>query len=293
MKLIDLNNRAWQWIVLVALAFIWGSSFILMKRGLVSFSNYQVAELRIFISFLFFIPFIIKHFKALKRRHIKSLLIAGFIGNAIPALLFTTAQTQISSSLAGILNSTTPIFTMLVGVLLYKTKSKLINTIGLIIALIGASGLIVKDFDTVINGTNWFALLAVLATLCYGINVNEVKANLKDMNGVAISALSFMFVGPVAGIMFALSDFEPVFASEVWKISLLYISLLAMFSSFIAVTFMNILIKYTTPVFVASVTYIIPIFAIIWGLFDGEILTIRDFIWIVVVIFGVYLVNKK
>lgn len=229
----------------------------------------------------------------MKRKHIKSLLIAGFLGNAIPAVLFTTAQTQISSSLAGILNSTTPIFTMIVGVILYKSRSKWLNNVGLIIGLIGAIGLIIKDFSSIIEGTNWYALLVVLATFLYGINTNEVKANLEDLNGVAISALSFMFIGPVAGIMLAFSDFEPVLATETWQMSLFYISVLSFFSSFIALIGMNILIKYTTPVFVSTVTYIIPIFAIFWGLFDGEILTLRDLIWILVVIFGVYLVNKK
>lgn len=293
MNFIDLNKRSWQWILLIFLAMLWGTSFILMKRGLESFSNYQVAAFRIFVSFIFFLPFIFKNLKDLKKKNLKSLLIIGFIGNAFPALLYTTAQTQVSSSLAGILNSLTPIFTLIIGVFLYKEKTRWINVSGLIIGLIGAGGLVVKDFSSFFVGNNWYGLLAVIATLMYGVTITEVKYNLKNMSGTSISALAFLMVGPFAGIYLLYSDFSTVATTPNWELNLFYVVLLAFFCSFIAVIGMNILLKYSSAIFVASVTYIIPVFAIFWGVFDGEKLNILDFAWMAVVMVGVYLINNK
>jgi drug/metabolite transporter (DMT)-like permease len=289
----DLTKKYWQWILLLVLAFIWGSSFILMKKGLHSFSNLQVAAFRIFFSFVFFLPFIVKHISKLNKYNVKSLLIAGFIGNGIPAFFFTTAQMQISSSFAGILNSLTPIFTLIVGVMFYRAKSNALNVVGLVLGLIGAAGLVVKDLSLFFVGNNWYGLFVVLATLFYGINVNEVKQNLKEMNGVAISALSFMFIGPFCGIYLLFSDFSYAFTTPGWISNLGFIALLAFFSSFLAVIGMNVLIKYVSPIFASSVTYVIPVFALMWGILDGEKLMAFDILWIMIVLFGVYLANLK
>lgn len=289
----DLNKKVWQYVLLFALAFIWGSSFILMKKGLQSYSNIQVAAFRIFFSFIFFIPFIIRHIKKLSNSNIKSLLIAGFIGNGIPAFFFTTAQMHISSSLAGILNSLTPIFTLLVGIIFYTSKVKIINIIGLFIGLVGAVGLVFKDTISFFDENNIYALLVVAATLFYGINVNEVKHKLQSLNGVAISALSFMFMGPICGIYLLFSDFSQAIASPDFFQNTIYIVLLSFFSSFLAVIGINVLIKHVTPVFASSVTYIIPIFAMMWGIFDGESILLIDVLWILTILVGIYLVNKK
>lgn len=254
----------------------------------------QVAAFRMFFSFLFFIPVIIKKIKLISRQNIKSLLIVGFIGNAFPAVLFTTAQVHISSSLAGILNSLVPIFTLSVGYIVYKQRNiKLLNVIGIGIGFLGVAGLVMGNpFDS-LGSLNLYALLIVLATLFYGINVNEVKYNLKKMSGLDITALAFFLVGPWAGIYLAFSGFELAIQTPHYIKNLMFIVTLALFSSVIAVILLNILIKYTTPIFVSSVTYIIPIFAIFWGLLDGETLSILQWLCMLVIIAGIYLGNKK
>ncbi|TVR74573.1 MAG: DMT family transporter [Marinilabiliales bacterium] len=292
--LFDLEKRPWQWIMLIFLAFIWGASFILMKRGLVSFTSMQVGAMRIFFSFVFFIPLIIRYLGKLNRSNLKSLLIVGFIGNAIPAFMFSTAQTEISSSVAGILNSLTPIFTLLIGVLLYANKVRWISVGGLFIGMIGAVGLI-TSINNIDIGTsnNWYGLFAVAGTLCYGINVNEIKFRLRDLDGVAIASLGFLFIGPFAGLYLLMTDFSMAAGSAELTGSLLAVIALAFFSSFIAVILMNVLIKFTTTLFAASVTYIIPIFAIFWGLMDGESFLPVQAFWALVILAGVYLVNGK
>lgn len=293
MPLVDLNKKKWQWLLLISLAFIWGASFILMKKGLQSYSNFHVASLRIFISFLFFLPLIIINFHKLTRKNIWSLILVGFIGNFFPAFLFTTAQTQISSSLAGILNSLTPIFTLIVGYFIYKSQVRFSNLIGVVLGLIGAIGLINNNGSDMSNQNAWFAILPVVATLCYGFNVNEVKYKLKDLDGVSIASLSFMFIGPFAGLHLLISDFSVSPELPLQLESLGYITLLALFSSVLAVIGINILLKYTTALFASSVTYIIPIFAIFWGVLDGESFYMFQVVWIGLILFGVYLVKSK
>ena len=290
----DLTKKKWQWAMLIFLAFIWGTSFILMKKGLQSYTNSQVASFRIFFTFIFFIPIFIPRIKKINKSNLKSLLIVGVIGNAIPAFLFTKAQTQIDSSLAGILNSLTPLFTLLIGLMLYKSHVKLINIIGLILGFLGAVGLIYKGNPEGFEPqTGWYATLIVVATFFYGISVNEIKHKLHDLDGMSIAALSFMFVGPFAGLNLLFTDLSTSFAHPQSLENLGFIVLLSFFSSVIAVVLFNILIKYTTAIFAASVTYIIPIFAILWGVFDGEKVTIEEILWILVILIGIYLVNKK
>ncbi|MEA3317257.1 MAG: DMT family transporter, partial [Bacteroidota bacterium] len=213
---IDLKNKNWQWATLLVLSFLWGSSFILMKKGLESYSQYQVAAFRIFFSFLAFIPSISKNINKINKNNIKSLLIVAFIGTSIPAFMFTKAQTHIDSSIAGILNSLAPLFTLLIGLTFYKSKAKLINAIGILLGLVGAMGLILKDTINIgdSNANNLYGLFIIIAAICYGINANEVKYKIKNLSGIQITSLAFLFIGPPAGIYLLFSDFSSVAATE-------------------------------------------------------------------------------
>lgn len=288
-----LDSKASQLTTLLILSVIWGSSFILMKKGLESFSNIQVAALRIFFSFLFVLPFIVRNIKVLSGRNIPSLILVGVLGFAIPALLFTKAQTRISSSLAGMLNSLTPLFTLIVGLTLYKSKARWISIAGVLTGLAGATGLVLQDGFNMLRGINGHALLVVLATLSYGTNVNEVKYKLQDLSSIQITSLALLFVGPLAGIYLLFSDFSTSVRSEGSLMNLGLIAILALFSSVFAVWLFNHLLKFTTTLFASSVTYIIPIFAILWGISDGESIRAVQLVWIGVILLGVYLVNRQ
>jgi len=297
-KKIDLSERRWQWILFFGLAIIWGSSFILMKKGLRSYTDIQVATLRITISFLIFLPSIIKRVKQINFAQAKSLAVVGIIGNAIPAFLFTKAQTHINSSLAGILNSIVPFFVLIVGFLFYKATTKWHNVLGISLGFAGAAGLIFGGVKggNLMQGDNWYALLIVMASVCYAFSLNEVKHKLQELSGVTITALAFMFTGPFAIFLLLFSNFGEALTNDIVQNefpNVFYITILAMVNSVIAVIVFNLLIKHTTALFAASVTYIIPIFAIFWGFFDGEILVISDIIWGSIILTGVYLVNKK
>jgi drug/metabolite transporter (DMT)-like permease len=277
-----------NWIILLVLAVIWGTSFILIKKGLESFSSFQIANLRIFISFIFLLPVAIKNIRKVTKGSIWSFLIIGFIGSAFPAYLYPLAQTHIESSVAGMLNSLTPVFTLIIGIAIYSQKALLRQVLGIFLGFVGAAGLLYKgsfSFDT-------YGLLIVLATLFYGISSNQVT-RLKGINGLAITSLAFLFIGPIAGVNLLLSDFSAAVETEHWLRNLSYIGILSIFGSGLALAIFNILILRTTPVFASSVTYLIPIVASIWGLFDGEDIKSSMIISVICILLGVYLTNRK
>lgn len=292
---INLSKKEWQVTTLIFLSFIWGSSFILMKKGLRSYTYMQVAEFRIFFSFVAFLPFSIKHLKKLTKQNFVAILLVGVVGTAMPAFLFTKAQTQIDSSIAGILNSLTPMFTLIIGIVFYQSKARLINALGIFIGLLGAVLLVVENpFDFNLTGKiSYYGIYVIIATICYGVNTNHVKYIIRGLSGLQITSLAFIVIGPIAGILLLLSDFSMAAASPTYLADLGYVALLAIFASVVALAIFNTLIQHSTAIFAASVTYIIPIFAVFWGLADGEIITPLQCIWILMILIGIYLVNKK
>ncbi|MFY9151170.1 MAG: DMT family transporter [Prolixibacteraceae bacterium] len=287
------EKRWFQLSILLFLAFIWGSSFILMKIGLKSFSPEQAGALRIILASMVLLPLSIKNIKNLKRKDLPSLLIAGFIGSFFPAFLFMIAETQINSSLAGMLNSLTPVFTLLVGLLLHKTGFRWMQVAGLMLGLAGATGLILSGDNFSLGTVNGYAFYIVLATVFYGISINQIKTRLTHLSGIQITSLSFLFIGPVALIYLLTTNLAPVFESNDWPAHLLALAVLGMVGTAMAMLLMNSLIRYASAVAASSVTYIIPIFAIMWGVLDGEKVTVLHLICMAVILAGVYLISRK
>ncbi|MDQ3192079.1 MAG: DMT family transporter [Bacteroidota bacterium] len=294
MRTINLNTKTGHWAILLVLAFIWGSSFILMKRGLESYSYTQVASLRLFIAFLFLIPFAFPHLKMMFGKKAFYIMSIGVIGNGIPAFLFTYAQKGLSSSLTGMLNSLTPLFTLLLGIFIFKTKIKWHNGLGVVIGLTGALGLIAANEGSSFNGSFHYASYIILATVLYATSVNIIKKNLAEVSSVQIASLALMFVGPFAGIYLFSTDFTTVLVSNPKALtSLGYIAILAIVGTALSIIVFNVLIKMTNAIFASSVTYIIPVFAMLWGIFDDEIISLVQILWIGIILLGVYLVNAK
>lgn len=259
------------------------------------YTSGEVAALRIFIAFIFLSPFIFKHVKKPLLKHWKALFAMGLLGNFIPAFLFTKAETGISSSLAGMLNSLTPLFTLLLGVIIFKTKTTLINTIGILIGFIGAVGLITVGKTEDMNNNLSYGLLVMIATICYAFSVNIIKKYLNTVPPITATVWAFLFVGPLAGgYLFGFTDFTKKVVTEPHALqSLGYVSILAIVGTAISVIIFNALIRNTSALFASSVTYLIPIVAMAWGIFDNEAILPLHFAWIGLILLGVYLVNKK
>lgn len=289
------------WPILLVLAFIWGSSFILMKRGLFDadgnavFSADQVASLRLAIAFLFLTPLLLRRSHAELKKHWKGLLITGLFGNCIPAFLFAVAQTKIDSSLAGMMNGLTPLFTFVVAVLVFKSGFRNWNFVGVLIGLVGSTGLILAGTtDSSIDGPIWPMLLIVVATVCYAISTNTIKFKLHEVSPPFITTYAFLLIGPPALIyVFFSGAIEVMQNNEHAVASLGYISLLSILGTAVALILFNQLVKLTTSVFAASVTYLLPPVALFWGYLDNETITLVQLGSVVVILGGIYLVNRK
>ena len=283
------------WVVLIVLALIWGSSFILIKRGLVIFSAGEVGALRILAAGIFLMPVSLFKLKNLTAQQWKLLFFVGLVGSFIPAFLFATAQTQLESSVAGILNALTPLFVMLIGAVFFTQKITQRVAIGLGIGFLGTVFLIMAGSGADLSSLNHYALYVVVATICYGANINLIKFKIPDIDARSITAISLLIVTPVATTyLFGLTDFMVKMQQvEGATTAFGYIVLLGVMGTAVALILFNHLVKITTPIFTSSFTYLIPIVAVIWGLLDGEVLLPGHFIGMVAIIVGVYLANKK
>ena len=290
-----MNKKAISWIILIALSLVWGSSFILMKQGLKAFTSDEVAGLRITIASAFMLPFLISHYKLDVKKNLKGLLLMGVFGNLIPAFLFTKAETQISSSLTGMLNALTPMFTIMIGMIAFNHKISKNQIIGVLVGLIGAIALVTMGDNQNDQTKNiMYSLLVAAATLCYAISVNGIKAHLGHVNSLTATVWSFTLIGPVAAIyLFCFTDVvEHATHNPEAMSSLGYVSILAIVGSALSVVVYNTLIKLSGTVFAASCTYLIPIVAIGWGLFDGEIINLAQILAVIVVIAGIWMINS-
>jgi len=283
------------WLILFLLALVWGSSFILIKRSLDVFSPGEVGALRVIITWLFLLPFALKRFRNHSLRKWMLFLTVGTIGSLLPAFLFAAAQKGIDSSLAGILNSLTPLFTLLLGMAFFKTRPKWFNVAGVFIGLSGALGLVSVSGNGNFSFNMGFAILIIIAAICYAINVNIIKAFLQDVEPITITAMSFFTVGPLAAVyLFGGTSFVVSVGSNPKAIQGLgYLAILAIGGTGLALMLFNRLIQITSAVFASSVTYFIPVVAVMWGIADGERFRAGFIVWICLVIAGVLLVNTK
>ncbi|MDX1903980.1 MAG: DMT family transporter [Thermonemataceae bacterium] len=286
------NIPVLAWLLLFFLSLVWGTSFVLIKKGLEVFSPLQVASLRISSAFLVvFVPAFF-HFRGIPRKKIPYLFLSGLLGNLIPAFLFALAQTKISSSVASILNSLTPFFTFTVGVLFFQKKLVWQKIFGISLGILGTLLIFIQkgklDF-------NIFAILIVFATLGYGFNVNLTGKYLSDVKPIKITSISIFMVGLIANIfLFGFTDFWLVVQQNPdSRSSLLAVMILGIVGSGISSILFYKLLQISSPLFASSVTYFIPIIGISLGLMSGEKITIWHLLGMITIVSGVLLMNKK
>ncbi len=273
---------------------VWGCSFILIKRALVAFSPVQVASLRIIISALAFTPLLVRYIGEIKKVEWKNLLLVGLLGSGIPAFCYAIAQTQISSAVAGILNSLTPLWTLVVGWALFATAVDTRKIGGVITGLVGASCLILTLNQNGANSNLLFALFIVVGTLCYGTSGNIVKNKLQGLSSLSISAVAFTMIGPPALVILCLTDFVEVTQIHPHAIkSLIAILILALIGTVTMSVLYFSLVKRTDALFASTVSYLIPLVALGLGALDGESITVWQILSFVMILSGVYLSRGK
>ncbi|GAB4094163.1 DMT family transporter [Flaviaesturariibacter terrae] len=281
-----------NWSLFVLLALIWGSSFILMKLGRTHLNGMQIGALRIFSAGVVFSPFTLAHLRKIPLARIPLVALSGVLGNLLPAFLFAAAIDRIDSSLEGILNSLTPLFVIVVGVLFFHIRLEMRKVAGV---LIGFVGLLLLSLYSGFNASDFGAAsLVLLATLLYGINVNIVNRFLRDLDPFAMATVSLTIVAvPALVVLLWQNVFSMAVHDEEARISIGASMLLGFVGSAIATALFYILIKRAGGLFASLVTYAIPVVAIGWGLLDGEAISVVQFGCLAVILGGVYLVNKK
>lgn len=218
----------------------------------------------------------------------------GVTGNFIPAFLFALAETQLESAITGIVNSVTPVFTLIVGVLFFNSKFKIIQVLGVIIGLFGTLGITFVSNTGTLGDFNHYALFVITATILYSFNANMIKYYFQNTGSIALTTQALFFVGPLAAIFLLTTDFVNKASNiEVYAFPILSILILGIIGTAFALILYNKLIRITSPVFATMVTYLMPVVAIIWGWLDGENLFLLHYIGLILVIFGVYLTNKE
>ncbi len=287
-----MHSKWTNWLVFALLSVVWGSSFILMKEGLKAFTPYQVASLRMLSAGVILLPFAYKALKIVPRQKLALVILSGILGNFIPAYLFCIAETQIDSSLAGILNSLTPMFTIIVGVLFFNVQTSMVKVIGMIIGFIGLSFLLAAGKDVSLHNLS-FAGLVLLATLFYGINVNIVGRYMQQLGSLNVASIAFAFlIIPSTCVLYFTGYFNNNFNDPIVIRSLMASSLLGIVGTSLATILFYFLVKRAGILFGSLVTYGIPVIAVAWGLLDGESLSLMQVACLGIILFGVLVVNR-
>lgn len=285
--------RELKWVLMTVVALIWGSSFILIKRGLDGLNPFQLGSLRMIFAALFLLLIGFRTLPKIPREKWKYIVLTALLGSFLPAYLFAIAETQIGSSISAILNSLTPLNTLILGVLIFKLDFQRNQMIGIGIGFIGSLMLVLSGAGNNPGENYYYAIFVLVATVCYAANVNLIKRYLSDLSPLTISTGNFTaMLIPALVILFCSGFFETAHLPQVQQ-SVGFVMILGVLGTGVANLIFFRVIQMSTPVFASSVTYLIPIVAFFWGLIDNESLTPVQLVGAAVILFGVYLSGKK
>ncbi|HJN54686.1 MAG TPA: DMT family transporter [Flavobacteriaceae bacterium] len=283
-----------KWIYLISLSLIWGTSFILIKKALIGLTPFQLGSLRIIFSSIIIFLFAWKSLKLISKKEWKWIFISAFLGSFFPAFLFAFAETEIDSSIASILNSLVPLNTVIIGAIVFKIASSKKQIIGVAVGLIGTYLLIDGGMQLNPDQNYLYAGLVILCSFLYGFNVNIIKKYLNDIPAVTIAAGHFSVIFIPAIIIFSFSGFNTdQMYDPITMRSIGYVLILSAFGTALAKVLFNKLVQISTAVFASSVTYSLLIVSLFWGILDGELFSINQFMATILIVMGVLLSSKK
>tara|TARA_B100001564_G_scaffold119410_1_gene99482 strand:+ start:737 stop:1618 length:882 start_codon:yes stop_codon:yes gene_type:complete len=289
-----MNDNNKKWFYLAILSLIWGSSFILIKKGLVGLNSVQLASLRMIFAASVIYIYSYNSIKKIPKKSWKWIVITAYLGTFFPVYLISYGQTEIESGLASIITTVTPINTLIIGIIFFSLTFSIKQLLGLFIGLVGAVLLLYEASETNLNSNIYFSFFIYLTTVGYAASVNLIKKYLTNIPPEAVTAGIFLSISPPAIIVLYFSDFTDLnFQDPLILKSIFFVLVLGVFGSAIAQTLFNKFVKISSPIFASAVTYTMPVVAIFWALIDGEILSIMQFFATAIILIGVYLVNKR
>ena len=288
-----MESKQIKWVYLGVLALVWGSSFILIKKGLIGLNPFQLGSLRIIFCAVFLLVVGFKSLASIPRHQWKYIALTSLFGTFIPAYLFAIAETQVSSSICSILNSLTPLNTLIFGALFFGLTFKRSQFLGIGIGLIGTAVLIFTGNNQEGTGNYYYSVLVLIATICYATNVNLIKKYLPDVKPLSITTGNFLVMLLPAILILSFTDFTSKVSLPQTQHAMFYIMILGIIGTGVANVLFYKLIQISSPVFASSVTYLIPIVAFLWGVLDNELITSLQLVGAFIILIGVYLANKK
>ena len=290
-----MQNSNLKWLYLIILSIIWGSSFILIKKSLLGLTPYQLGALRTLITALILFSVGLKSLKYINRPAWKWVVISGFLGSFFPAFLFAIAETQIDSAIASVLNSLVPLNAILLGFAIFKIGFTKRQFLGVIIGFLGTCILILRGADLNPEQNYLYAGFVILSTIMYALNVNIIKKYLQHVKPLSIATGNYVGIVIPALLILVYTDFfsQNTYSHPDFNMSVIYVVILSLIGTALAKVLFNTLIQISTPVFASSVTYLMPIVALIWGLLDGESFGMIQVFASTIILLGVYLANKK
>ncbi len=287
--------KAQHWLTLIFLSLIWGSSFILIKRGLEYFTALQVGALRITLAGIFLLPISIPNIKLMPKKRFPWLVLTAVCGSFIPMFLFPIAEEHIHSSMAGILNALMSVFVIILGVIFFKYKTHTGQIIGVVLSFTGVILLLQTSSSPVgVSGEYIYYLLLIFATLMYAYSGLLTQKYMGKINPIIWTAfIELILLIPGLIVLISTGFFARVFQSTDALKGLFFIFLLALFGSVLANIYYYKLIAQTNATFASSVSLLMPLVAFGWGIFDKENLGALQIIAAVLIIAGLYFGEKK
>jgi drug/metabolite transporter (DMT)-like permease len=280
-----------NWGIFIILSMIWGSSFILMKEGMKNLNAWQVASIRIFSAGMVLLPVTISKLRSIPQKDLPQIFLSGMLGTFIPAYLFCLAETQLDSGVAGILNALTPLFTIVIGAVFFKSKLPVNKWIGVLVGFTGLAMLVSAGRN--VNFSNiGYASYIIIATICYGLNVNMVNWYLKHIPSQMLASVAFGLLIIPSGLILLTTGYAAQTGTEGYWYSTGASAVLGIFGTAVASILFYMLMKRAGPLFASMVTYGIPFVALFWGSLAGEMITIVQIACLVLILVGVYLANK-
>jgi len=288
------NKGLVNWLIFIVLSIIWGSSFIMMKEGLLNLSAFQVASLRIVSAGIVLLPSAIKHIRSIPKNKLGTIFMSGVLGSLLPAYLFCVAELGIDGALAGTLNSLTPIFVIITGALFFNSKTSANKILGIVTAFTGSILLLLSKDNLQGSQNIMYVLYVVLATICYGFNVNMVFKKLQNIGSLQIAAVALTLNAiPALIVLYFTGYFSLPLTDPGILYSTAQAALLGILGTAVASIIFYVLVKRAGAVFASMVTYGIPIVANFWGLIYGEEVGWKQFACLLLILLGVYLANRK
>lgn len=282
------------YIALILLSLIWGGSFFFIKNLLHDFGPWGIAFLRSTFGFLFITIVMLTMRKPFALREIRWLptFVIAMINMALPWTLIGFSETRLASSMASVLNATTPIWTMLVGLVFFGSVFRRIQWMGMGVALVGLIillGIRPGSFITV-DFIGFAAMIS--ATLCYAVGSQLSK---RLLGGLTMYQLTFgTLLGAMVGSGIIAFTTEKIDLSKIAEpANIGSLVGLGIFGSGVAYILFNYMVLKGSPEFATSVTYLVPATAMVWGytLLD-EPIGWSLIIGLILILSGVFITNR-